>query len=90
MERRLILESCLQTHEWGLFDMYMLLCEDIVEFVVPDRMKLLVSTYVDHVDLYRKEKEWEHRDIKFPYEYRNNPHLLLTILTVRCPVSNSG
>ena len=84
MERKLVLESCLRRGSWGLLEMYILLTDDIVDFDdYPTRVM-----WDDLDDLDRVHEQLAPAiDIKLYYEHHSD--LLLSLLMVKCPVSNN-
>ena len=84
MERDFVLKSCLRRGSWGLLEMFMLLTDDIVDFDVhPTR-----GMWEDLDDLDRVHEQLAPAiDIKLHYEQYSD--LLLSLLMVKCPVSNN-
>ena len=84
IERRLVLESCFRRGSWGLLEMCILLTDDVVDFKV-----LPLQLWNDHGDL---DINVVHKqlapavDIKL--DYKEHTDLLLSLLMVKCPVSN--
>ena len=76
MERKIVWESCLENHSWGLLEMHILLTEEIVEF----------DMYFD-LDTIRELIESPAMYIQLPYTHHED--LLLSFLMVRCPVSTN-
>ena len=77
MERKLVLQSCMNSDSWGLLEMFILLTDDIVEF----------DMLSEGWDL---DMECEHLgpDIDVKLDYLDHGDWLITILIARCPVSN--
>ena len=73
VERKLVLESCLQNGEWGVLEMYILLTDEILEF---DEWAL-ESVY---------EQAPLTFDIKL--DILQHEHLFFSLLMARCPVSS--
>ena len=84
MERKLVLESCLRRGSWGLLEMYILLTDDIVEFDVHP----IKSVWEDLDDLVTAREQFSPAiDIKL--DYKEHGDFLLSLLMVKCPVSNN-
>ena len=80
MERKLILESCLRHGRWGLLEMYILLTDDVVDFDVHP-----FGLWTDLDRIY--EQLTPVIDIKL--YYKQHADLLLSLLMVKCSVSNN-
>ena len=81
MERKLVLESCLNRGRWGLLEMYILLTDDIVEF---DVIFLDPENDLDELITIREAMA---PDIDIRLDYKLHPDLFLELLIARCPVS---
>ena len=87
MEKKLVMESCLRSHRWGLQEMHLLLTEDIVEFdvncscferntsfglsTINNRQPLNIKCHGNQLKCHGNQQQ----------------DLLLSLLIARCPVS---
>ena len=83
MERKIVLKSCLRRDSWGLLEMFILLTDDVIDFYVRSRNQ---QEDLDDLNAVR-EKLAPAIDIKLHYEQYSD--LLLSLLMVKCPVSNN-
>ena len=77
MERKLVLESCLQHKTWGLLEMSILLTNDIVEIDMISKDLNLDTSYKQMA-----------RAIDIKLKYEKHQDLFFSLLKTRCPVSN--
>ena len=77
MERKLVLQSCMNSTRWGLLEMSILLTDDIFEFDM-----LSVEWDLD----------WECKQFVLEFDvkldYYDHGDLLISLLIAKCPVRN--
>ena len=79
MQRKFILKTCLRRGSWGVLEMFILLTDDIIDFDMTRHETWDMDTSYDQLTSVE--------DIYFNYSQRLDS--LLSLLTIKCPVSFS-